>query len=220
MTLALYLHPFSSFCQKVLIAFYENETPYEPHLVGGGDPVAQAELERLWPLGKFPVLRDEARGVTVAESSLIIDYIDRHYPGASPLIPSDPDAALPVHLWDRFFDNYVMLQMQAVVADTFRSEGQHDPTGVAMARERLTKAYGIIEAGLGNQWIAGSSFSLADCAAAPSLFYANLCQPFAGHARLEAYYRRLRERPSFARAVDEARQYRHFFPLGWPEGYD
>ncbi|MEA3054356.1 MAG: glutathione S-transferase [Sphingomonadales bacterium] len=221
MTVALYYHPFSSYCQKVLIAFYERDVPFEGVVIDLGDAAQRAALERLWPVAKFPVLSDEARGVTLPESSLIVEYLDRVH-GGPPLVPAEPDAALEVHVLDRFFDNYVMTPMQKVVADNFRPEGQRDPYGVEESKAQLDRAYAILDDKLadGRSWAAGDSFSLADCAAAPALFYANLVQPFAGRSRAEAYYARLRARPSFARAVDEARPYRHFFPLPWAEGID
>lgn len=220
MALTLYLHPFSSFCQKVLIALYENDTPFAPRVIDPGDPVSRGELEQVWPLAKFPVLRDEARNVTVPESSLIIDYLDRHYPGPRRLIPEDPDAAMRVHLWDRFFDNYVSTPLTKIVVDNFRPEGRHDPEGVDQAKALIASAYAIVERELGQGgWMAGEEFSLADCAAAPALFYANIAVPFGQHANLAAYYARLAARPSFARAVDEARPYRPMFPLAWPADY-
>jgi glutathione S-transferase len=222
MTLKLYYHPFSSYCQKVLVALYERAVPFEGEIVDLGDAEQRAALERLWPLAKFPVLHDEARGVTVPESSMIIAYLDGLFPGPRPMIPADPDTALRVNIWDRFFDNYVETPLQKVVGDTFRPEGASDPHGVGEAKTLLSKAYSIAEARLaegGGDWIAGSDFTLADCAAAPALFYANIVQPFAGNPHLEAYYARLLARPSFARAVDEARPYRKLFPLEWPEGY-
>jgi glutathione S-transferase len=222
MTLHLYFHPFSSYCQKVLISLYERDVAFEGVTVDLGDPEQRSALEALWPIGKFPVLRDEARGVTVPESSLIIGYLDHVHPGPPRLIPADPDAALEVHKWDRFFDNYVMTPMQKAVADNFRPEGARDPHGVAEAKTQLARAWAILEPWLadsGGEWAAGAAFTLADCAAAPALFYANIIEPFASHPNLEAYYARLLARPSFARAVDEARPFRHFFPLLWPESY-
>src|SRR5688572_8583585 len=212
MTLTLHYHPFSSFCQKVLVALYEREVPFGRAVVDLGDPEQKAALERLWPIGKFPVLRDEERGVTVPESSLIVQYLDRVHPGPPPLVPDDPEAAMKVHLWDRFFDHYVELPLQKVVGDTFRPEGGHDPHGVGEAKATLGRAYDLLEDKLadGGAWIGGDSFSLADCGAAPALFYANMVHGFAGRPRLEAYYARLRSRPSFARAVDEARPFRPF----------
>ena len=219
MALILYAHPLSSFCQKVFVAFYEHGTPFTMRLVGTGDPAAAAELERLWPMGKFPVLRDESLGLTVAESSLIIDHIDRHYAGAR-LIPEDPDAARPVQLWDRFFDNYVEHPMQAVVADALRPADKRDPFGVDQAKATLAKAYTVADAQLERrEWVAADQFTMADCAAAPGLFYANLILPFADHPNLAAYFSRLVARPSFARAIDEARPYHHLFPLGMPTNY-
>ena len=221
MTLTLHHHPFSSFCQKVLVALYERQVPFEGNIVDLGDPRQKAALERLWPMGKFPVLRDEARDVTVPESSLIVQYLDRVHPGP-PLVPDDSDAAMTVHLWDRFFDNYVELPLQKVVGDSLRPEERRDPHGVAEARALLGRAYDMLEGALGADggWVAGGAFTLADCGAGPALFYANMVEPFGGRPRLETYYARLRSRPSFARAVDEARAYRAFFPLPWTEGWD
>lgn len=222
MTLVLHHHPFSSFCQKVLVALYERDVPFEPVVVDLGDPAQRAALERLWPMAKFPVLRDEARQETVPESSLIVEYLDRAHPGPPPLVPADADLARSARLWDRFFDHYVELPLQKAVGDTFRPEGDHDPFGVGEARATLRRAYDLLEAELGDgrTWAAGDGFSLADCGAAPALFYAAMVEPFSGRPGLEAYYSRLRARPSFARAVDEARPYRDFFPLPWPDGHD
>ncbi len=216
----LYYHPFASFCQKVLIALYENGTPFEPRLIDLGAPASRAELLAVWPLSKFPVLRDVERDVTVPESSLIIDYLGRHYPGPSKLIPADPEEAMRVHLWDRLFDNYVANQLTKIVADQFRPEGRHDPDGVEQAKAMIAKAYVLIERDLPpGGWACGDGFTLADCAAAPALFYANIAVPFAGHPKLTAYYERLCARPSFARVIDEARPYRPLFPLEWPATY-
>ena len=218
MSLTLYFHPFSSFCQKVLIALYENGTGFEPKVIDLGDPASRGELERVWPLAKFPVLRDERRQVTVPETSLIIDYLARHHPGPVELVPADSDRRLKVEIWDRFFDNYVQVPMQKAMLDRFRPEGANDPYGVDKARGLLDKAYGIVEAELGDDgWMAGEDFTLADCAAAPALFYASLVRPFGQHRRLSAYFERLLARPSFARAVEEARPFRHFLPVDWPD---
>jgi glutathione S-transferase len=214
-------HPFSSYCQKVLIALYERRVPFERQLIDLGDPDQRRTLQALWPLAKFPVLRDDKNAVTVPEASIIVEYLDTRHPGPAPMIPKDRDAALSVRLRDRFFDNYVSTPMQKVVADNFRAEGQRDPQGVEDARAALTRAYEIIDSRFleGGSWVAGDSFSLADCAAAPALFYANIAQPFSGFKQLEAYHARLLARPSFARAVEEARPYRALFPLEWPETY-
>ena len=223
MALKLYYHPFSSFCQKVLVALYERDMAFEGELVGTGDPEPKAMLEAIWPIGKFPVLRDEERGVTVPEASLIIQYLDRVRPDPKALVPDDPDAALQAHIWDRFFDLYVAQPMQERVKDCFRPEDGKDPIGVEEAKAQLAKTYRILDAHLadrGGEWVTGEDFTLADCGAGPALFYANIVQPFAGHSQVEAYYGRLLARPSFARAVDEARPYRAIFPLGWPDSYD
>ena len=222
MTLTLHYHPFSSYCQKVLVALYERAVPFERNIVDLGDPSQKAALERLWPMGKFPVLRDEARGVTVPESSVIVGYLDHVHPGPPPLVPADPDAARRTHLWDRFFDHYVETPLQKAVGDSFRPDGAGDPLGVEEAKVALDRAYDLLEGELAGDgaWVAGEGFTLADCGAAPALFYSNMVRPFAGRPRLEAYYARLRARPAFERAVDEARSYRHFFPLPWPQGWD
>lgn len=222
MTLTLHYHPFSSFCQKVLVALYERGVPFEGVVVDLGDPEKKAAFERLWPMGKFPVLRDEGRGVTLPESSLIVEYLDRAFAGPPPLVPADPETALKARLWDRFFDHYVEVPLQKVVGGALRPEGANDPHGVGEAKAVLERAYDLLEDRLapGEAWAAGEDFTLADCGAAPALFYAAMVLPFAGRPRLEAYYARLRARPSFARTVDEARPYRSFFPLPWLQGWD
>ena len=206
MSLTLYFHPFSSYCQKALIALYENETPFAPRHINLGDPADAAALKALWGARKFPVLRDEARAETIPESSIIIEYLAQHYPGPSKLIPADGDAARRVRLMDRFFDFYVSDQVTKVVTDTFRPAGKNDALGVEQARATLRNSYGILEQELaGKRWATGSSFTLADCAAAPALFYANLILPVHGHRNTAAYLDRLLTRPSFARALKEAR---------------
>jgi glutathione S-transferase len=221
MMLTLHFHPFSSYCQKVLIALYEGGTPFAKQSVDLGDPAEAAAFRGLWPMGRFPVLVDERRGETIPESSIIIEYLDRHYPSGAPMLPEDPDLRLKVRLLDRFFDSFVMTPMQKVVGDHIRQPDARDPQGVAEARALLGKAYQWIEGELaGRTWAAGDAFTMADCAAAPALFYADLVEPVDGFANVAAYLARLRARPSFARAVDEARPWRRFFPPGWPEGRD
>jgi glutathione S-transferase len=214
MSLILFQHPLASFCHKVLIALYENGTPFESRVIDLGNEVSRASLLRLWPIGKFPVLRDEALDSTVPETSIIIEYLDRHYPGPTPLLPLDPTDALCVRLWDRFFDLYVQEPMQAIVADKLRPEGAHDPQSVAQAQSLLCTAYGMIEQQLGEKlWIAGDALTMADCAAAPALFYAETLVPFGEqHVRLKQYYQRLHARPSFARVLKEAMPYFHLYP--------
>jgi glutathione S-transferase len=221
MALTLYYHPFSSFCQKSTVALRERSVEYEGVIVDLGEPEEKAVLEALWPIGKFPVLRDEEAGITIPEASLIVEYADR-FGEAPPLVPADRDEARNVRLWDRLFDNYVEHPMQKAVADHFRPAGARDPHGVAEAKALLERAYEIAEAELartGAEWIAGEAFSLADCGAAPALFYSNMVVPLAPYPHVSAYFERLLERPSFARAVEEARPYRHFFPLEWTADY-
>ena len=216
MAMKLYAHPFSSYCQKVLIALYENDTPFEFRMLAPGDERAAAEHEALWPLKRIPVLVDAGR--TVVEASIIIEYLGLHHPGPVPLIPEEPGAALDVRMMDRFFDNYIMTPMQKIVADRIRVAENRDRQGVAGARETLDTAYRWLnDAMTEREWATGGAFSLADCAAAPALFYADWAHPI-GKALscVHGYRRRLIARPSFARAVDEARPYRPLFPLGAP----
>lgn len=200
----LHGHPFSSYTQKVLIALYETNTPFEFRMLDG--PAAFEELARLWPIKLFPVLVDN--GTPVIESSIIIEHI------APQFVPS-----LRVRFLDRFFDNYVMAPMQKIVFDRLRDEKQRDPKGVADARARLDISYAWLEKELtGRRWAAGDAFTLGDCAAAPSLFYADWTHEIGPQfANVRAYRARLLQRPSFARAVDEARPFRSFFPLGAPD---
>jgi glutathione S-transferase len=214
MSLRLYSHPLSSFCQKVLIALYENGTPFEPVRVDYADQASTAALREIWPIGKIPVLRDEARDWTVPEASLIIEYLAQHHPGRTRLVPADADAARQTRLRDRFYDLYVNVPMQKIVGDRLRPAGKTDPFGVEEARALLRTAYGLVERNMASQtWAMGEAFGMADCAAAPALYYANLVLPFGDtHPHAAAYLRRLMERPSFARAVEEAAPYRSMFP--------
>lgn len=214
MSLTLYYHPLSSFCWKALIALYESGTTFKPRLVNLGDPADSTAFKQVWPIGKFPVLRDEAKGRTVPESSIIIEYLDRHYPGDSRLLPADPEAAREVRLCDRVYDLYVHQPMQRIVADRLRPEGRKDPYGVEEARNQLRTALDMLEPGMPTRtWAAGESFSMADCAAAPALFYANKVMPFATtHPAVTQYLGRLMQRPSFARVLEEAQPYFKMFP--------
>jgi glutathione S-transferase len=215
--LTLYAHPFSSYCQKALIALYENGTPFEFRMLEPGDGKALAELEALWPLRKFPVLVDRDR--TVVEATIIVEYLQVHHPGPVRLIPESADEAIEVRMMDRFFDNYISTPQQKLVLDSLRPEDRRDPYGTAEARAMLDTAYGWLDGVMaGRRWAAGEDFTLADCAAAPALFYADWSHPIGDRfPNVTAYRRRLLDRPSFARAVDEARPYRKLFPLGAPD---
>ena len=218
-TPVLYAHPFSSYSQKVLIAFHEKGAPFELRLLSSENPAAIAERHALWPLDKFPVLHVDGR--TVVESSVIVEWLDLHHTGGGRLVPADPDAALEVRMLDRVFDNHVMTPVQTVVFDRARPEGARDPYGVRLARELLDRAYRWLDERLAaREWAAAGTFSLADCAAAPALLYASWVHPFREHAALSAYLRRLRARPSFRRCVEDARPYRHLFPGGAPADAD
>jgi glutathione S-transferase len=213
MALTLHFHPLASFCWKALIALYENDTPFTPNLVNLGDPAERAALLKLWPIGKFPVLSDNARNETVPETSIIIEYLDRHYPGRTRFLSADPEFALQTRLRDRFFDLYVHLPMQKIVGDRLRPAGAKDPHGVAEARAQLQTSYAVIETQMAaGPWAMGADFSLADCAAAPSLFYGNKVEPIGEFKNVSAYLERLQARPSFARVLQEAEPYFQFFP--------
>jgi glutathione S-transferase len=217
MTLKLYAHPFSAYCQKALVALYENDTQFELRELSHDNPQVMAELTALWPLKRFPVLVDAGR--TVTEATIIIEYLGLYHPGPVPLLPADPRAALEVRSMDRFFDNYISTPSQKIVFDSMQTEAERDKRGVADARAMLEIAYGWLDGSMaGREWAAGDTFSLADCGAAPFLFYADWTHRIdASFAHVIAYRQRLLARPSFARAVDEARPYRPLFPLGAPD---
>ncbi len=214
MPLKLYLHPLSSYCWKTLVAFYESDIPFQPLIVNLGDEAERAALAKLWPFAKFPVLRDETRDQTIPESSIIIEYLAQHYPGATPLLPADAEQARETRLRDRFYDLHVHERMQKIVGDRLRPEGQHDPLGVEQARAQLHIAYGMIEQDMASRtWAIGAAFSMADCAAAPALYYANRVQPLGErYPSTTAYLGRLMQRASFARVLREAQPYFAMFP--------
>jgi glutathione S-transferase len=215
--LTLYGHPFSSYTQKVLIALYENGTPFEFRCISPETPEHTNEWLRRWPLAKFPLLEDGARNVV--ETSIIIEYLQLAHPGPVHLLATDPVAALDVRFLDRFFDLHVMEAMQVAVFSALGRLPLKSEEGLALATERLERAYAWLEGHLaGKTWAAGAEFTLADCAAAPSLFYADWTYQIPeSYPELRAYRARLLTRPSVARAVDEARPYRPFFPLGAPD---
>lgn len=214
MTLQLFAHPFSSYCQKVLIALYENHTPFEFRMLDQQHPANDAEWTARWPMRKMPILVDG--DATIVEASSIVEYLQIHHPGPTRLIPDD---AIEVRMLDRIFDNYVMSSMQKPVLDCFRPEGGKDPVGIEQAMKTLDDIYAWLDERLrGREWAAGDAFTLADCAAAPSLFYADWVRPIPNDlTTLRAYRAHVLARPSVARAVDEARPYRMFFPLGAPD---
>ncbi len=212
--LTLYYHPLSSFCMKVLIALYENDTPFTPHIVDLMDEKQHADFLKIWPVGKFPVLRDAARNRIIPETSVIIAHLDRHFPGPVRLIPGDADVASQMHVYDRVFDNYVNLNVQRVVFGRLRPEGHRDPYGVDQAKAHLQQTLDMIERDIaGRTWIMGDTFTMADCAAAPALFYADKIAPLKNtHPELTGYLGRLSRRPSFMRVLKEAEPYLALFP--------
>lgn len=215
MSLTLYFHPLASFCHKALIALYENGIPFTPVIVNLGDERSSAAFHKVWPMAKMPVLRDDARGQTVAESTIVVEYLDTYYPGATRLIPPDPERAWQTRLWDRFHDNYIQEPMQKIVGDRLRPAGKADAFGVEQARAQLRKAYSVAEPMMqSNSWAMGDDFTLADCAAAPALFYADLVAPLGPEEKnLSTYLERLMARPSFARVLQEAQPYFSLFPM-------
>lgn len=218
MTLKLFLHPFSSYCQKAVTAFYEKEIEFEPLMLDGSQPVA-GQFARLWPIGRFPVLLDGER--RIFEATSIIEYLGARSPETVPLIPSDPLGAVEVRMWDRFFDNYINYPQQRLVYAAIGREPDKGDGG-AQWKAALETAFAVLESHLeGREWATGAGFSLADCAAAPALLYADWTSPIPPRfENVHAYRQRLIARPSYARALNDARPYRHLFPFGAPEGRD
>lgn len=213
MSLQLFLHPLSSYCHKVLIALYENDIAFEVKRVD--DPAVAPEYEKLSPLKRFPILRDVKRGRVIPESTIIIEYLEIHFPGRVGLIPKDAELAWQVRLRDRFFDQYVHASMQKFAADRLRPQGQKDPYGLEESKALFVKALGLIEAEMTDKtWAMGEAFTLADCAAAPALYYGNrFFGPFRDtHPNALAYLDRLMARPSYARALEEAKPFMHLLP--------
>jgi glutathione S-transferase len=219
--LTLYQHPFASFCWKPLIALYELELPFESRIVGGEQD--RRSLGVLWPMASIPVLRDETAGLTIPQSSAIVEYLDGLSSSTPALIPHDRDAAIEARLWDRIVDDYVAVSVQKIVGDSLRADGEHDPTGVEQARSTLERAYGLLDGRLSERaWAGGEDYSIADCAAAPALFYARAVHSWEEPRLLSLtrYYGALMHRPSICRVIDEARPYRDLFPLPWPADID
>jgi glutathione S-transferase len=219
--LVLHQHPFAAFCWKALIALHELELDFESRIVEGEE--GRRELARIWPMASIPVLRDEGNDLTLPSSSAIIEYADALASPDGRLIPPDGDEALQARLWDRIADDYLATPMQAIVADGLRADDDHDPTGVQQARTTLDTAYALFDDHLRDAaWAAGDAFTIADCAAAPALFYARIVHPWDEDAlaRLTRYYGALVHRPSVRRVIDDARPYRHLFPLPWPATAD
>lgn len=214
MSLIYHYHPLSSFCWKPLIALYENGIAFTPRIVDLGNAESRAAFAALWPMAKMPVLEEDAHDAVIPETSIIIDYLDRHHRGPIRFVPDDPDRAREVRLWDRIYDLYVQGPMQRIVFDRLRPDGQKDPFGVAEARASLATALGMVERYVADRrWATGDDFTLADCAAAPALFYADKVMPMAGAwPNALALLDRLKARPSFARVLAEAAPYFQYFP--------
>jgi len=214
MSLVLYYHPLSSFCHKALIALYETGAAFETVLVDLGNTESRAAFLKVWPVGKFPVIKDNDRNSVVPESTLIIEYLAQYYPGRSQLLPADPEQARQTRMWDRFYDLNLHVHMQKIVGDRIRPADGKDPTGVEHAKAQMRTALDMIEQNMAkNTWTMGDAFTMADCAAAPALWYTNKVLPFAAtHPNTSAYLQRLIDRPSFARVLKEAEPHLHMFP--------
>jgi glutathione S-transferase len=215
MNLVLHYHPLSSFCWKVLVALYENGTAFEPRMLGNlQDPAEAAAFRVLWPVGKFPILVDEAHDRVIPETSIIIEWLDHHHRGATRFLPEDPELAREVRLWDRIYDLYVQQPMQRIVFDRLRPPEQKNPTGVAEERALLKRTMAMVDAYVADKaWATGEHFTLADCAAAPALFYGDKVEPFEGRwPHAAALLERLKARPSVARVLQEAEPYFQYFP--------
>jgi glutathione S-transferase len=215
MSLTLFLHPLSSYCHKALIALYETGTPFTPHLVELQKPESRAAFKAIWPVGKFPVLRDETNGRVIPESTSIIEYLAWRYPGPARLVPEDAAAAFDVRATDRFYDLHIHTHMQRMIGERLRPADQKDPYGLEQASTALNVGLGVAETTMASRtWAAGEAFSMADCAAAPALFYVDMAvAPLAGsYPNLAAYLERLKQRPSYARVLEEAQPYMQFVP--------
>ena len=211
----LFGHPLSSYTWKALIALYEGEIPFRYRSLS--EPENGAALKALWPIGKFPVLTEGER--TLIESTIILEYLQLRHPSRLSLIPADPDVALEARQMERIFDNHVMTPMQAIVADALKPPERRDPAAVEEARATLDTICRWLDARLPEDgWAVGGAFTMADCAAAPALFYADWVRPFDPTlVKLRSYRQRLLAYPSIRRVVDEARPYRSLFPLGAPD---
>lgn len=209
----LYHHPLSSFCWKVLIALYEADVSFEPRVVNLGDPADRAAFQAVWPLARFPVLRDEARGRTIPESSIIVEYLARTEPTAATLVSSDADVALRTRLLDRLIDDTIHRPLQQVVADRLRPQDQRDPYGVDKAKNLIRTGYDLVAPMIAGPWAMGDDFTLADCAAVPALYYADYAVSLVDRPELAAYLARLKARPSVARVLREAEPFLQYFPL-------
>jgi glutathione S-transferase len=220
MTLILHEHPFATYCWKPLIALYERGVPFERRQVDDEDD--RARLAELWPVASIPTLFDDDTGAVLPESTIAVEYLDR-FADAQPLIPTEAEAALQARLWDRIMDLRVQTPMQKIVLDNLRPEDAGDPHGVSEARAALDQIYVVLDQHLNDGvWLAGPTFSLADVAAAPALFYARAVRRWDEERlpRLTSYYETLTARPSVARVIDEARPFRPLFPLSWPDYVD
>lgn len=213
--LQLYGHPFSSYTWKALIALYANGTAFEFRQLGEDRPEYAAVVAAAGPSGQFPVLVDGDR--TVFEATSIIEYLDLHYRGAARFLPDDPAEAVQVRMWDRVFDLHVMNVMQLAVAAKI-ADGDLDPEAArALVRDKLLRTYGWIESWLA-EYVQRERITLVECAAAPSLFYADWVIEIPENCpRLLAWRAHLLALGPVTRCVEDARPFRPWFPLGAPD---
>jgi len=215
MTLQLWSHPLASFCHKVLIALAEKRIEFKSVLVDFGNPDSAAAFRKVWPMAKMPVLVDDDTGMTVGETTIILDYLEARFPESPRLLPMDLEGGLAARFWERFFDLYVELPMQKIVLDRLRPEGKGDAFGVEQAYAQLREAYGTIERQVADKtWVTGSDYTIGDCSASPALFYANTVEPIGSDCpAAKDYLERLMTRPSYARILREAEPYFGNFPM-------
>jgi glutathione S-transferase len=212
MSLVLWYHPLSSYCWKALIALYEGDIAFAPKVVSRADPPSEAAFRALWPLGKFPVLQDEATGAVVGESSTIVRWLARRYASAAPLFPQDDELAWQVDLRDRVLDNYVHNPMQRINAGWMRPDDQRDELGAGYDRDQIRATLDYLEPLTGDGWAVGADFTLADAAALPALHYAARMVPLEPWPKVTAYLGRLKARPSVVRVLKEAEPFFHLLP--------
>jgi glutathione S-transferase len=211
----LHYHPFAQYCQKVLVALYEHDLAFERAPVNLGDPEQRAALAAVWPFAKFPALETDD-GTVLGESGIIIEYLDSLAPDRTPMVPDDRIAGLEPRMLERVIDGFIADPLARMVVASFTGAQINE----AAEKQTIATAYDFLEARLdGREWGAGATFGLADCAAGPALFYANLKLPIGDRPRLADWFERLRARPSFARVIEEARPYRDGTPFDWPVGY-
>lgn len=203
----LYFSYLSTYSQKVLIGLYEKDTAFTPHLVDLSDPEARAEYVKLYPFGKLPLLvRDDGR--MIPESSIIVEYIDNQFEQEPILIPRDPELARRARFMDRMCDLYLNDPVVNLIFESWKPEDEQNRELISKSSERIGTMYRFMDDQLSSSpYLAGETFSIADCAAMPVLFYANSFAPFGGFDNIFRYWEEVSSRPSFVRLKQEAEPY-------------